>query len=309
LVKNKSILLVGGTGYIGLELYRHWRAHNTICYTGRHSPPQTTTEELEDYRYLDLGIKESIQQVVQERVYDYIIFLAAKVQIDMQSNAATLSKGDPLYDCNVGGVESFMEIAKETPSRIIYFSSMTVYDKETNSPVSEDSSLLPFHTYGQSKMLGEKKFAESLESSTARGTIVRIPGIFGGNRKEGYIHQILEKLRQDDPIFLDVEGVVYWEAMYIYDLISMLEDWMGCYAWDSSSCEVFNLCYGEETDFVATAHFLKKLTDSNSTISLSHNPTYGVFYMDNAKVSPYYSATRTYGYHRALRQYLNDRLL
>ena len=308
-VRNKSILLVGGTGYIGLELYRQWNPGNTICYTGRRSPSHVTPEELEDYRYLDLGVKESIHQVLRERVYDYIICLAARVQIDMQSSPTTLSKGDVLYDCNVEGLKSFMEIAKETPSRIIYFSSMTVYDKNNPSPVKEDSFLFPFHTYGQSKMLGEKKFAESLESSTASGAILRIPGIFGGKRQGGYIHHIVQKLRSEEPVFLDVGGVVYWETLYIYDLISMLEEWMECYPWGDSSCEIFNLCYGQETDFVGTAHSLKKLLGSTSTISLSEAPSYGVFYMDNTKVRQYWSPLQTYDYRAALRRYIHDSLV
>jgi nucleoside-diphosphate-sugar epimerase len=305
-VKNKNILLVGGTGYIGRELYRHWAPANTVYYTGRQPPPITTAEEQRDYRYLDLGAKESIRRVLEERSYDYIIFLAAKVQIDLSGSPVVLEKGDPLYRSNVEGVQNFMEIAQKIDSSIIYFSSMTVYDKEASSPVSENSTLSPFHTYGKSKVLAEEKFAHHLSSSNSRGAIVRIPGIFGGSRQGGYIHNVLHKLQADEPVHLDVDTIVYWEALYVRDLVVMLEDWIAGYRWPPFSCERFNLCYGEETDFVRTAYFLKTLTSSKSVISLSRDPTYATFYMDNTKISQYWTTTRTYGYHDALRHYARE---
>lgn len=307
-MRNKNILLVGGTGYIGWEIYQAWKPHNTVHYTGRRPPSRCNSTDLHNYRYLDLSNEESIRKTLLDHVYDYIIFLAAQVHIDMKTAPDTLSPGDALYESNVKGIENFMDVAAPLSASIIYFSSMTVYDHQNSPPVKEGDILRPFHTYGQSKMLGERKFIASVESASPSGAIVRIPGIFGGHRQGGYIHYLLQKFSEGAPVFLDVGSVTYWETMYIYDLLGMLEDWMQNYHWSSPYCEVFNLGYGEPTDFVETAYLLKKLTRSPSTIKLSQAPTYSPFYMDNAKISQYWAPTRTYEYSAALQHYITESL-
>jgi len=252
-----NTLVVGGKGYIGRHLKNIFP---DFIYVGR--------EEF------DLKEKKQISVYCQTVDIDTCIILSAT--IGYEKHVDFLSEP---FSTNVEGLNNLLDVLKEKNKemKIIYFSSMTVYAQNNTSPVQESSNLAPLHSYGLSKV-----YAEALvKYYDLRSVIIRIPGIYGGDRQSGLIYNTVHKLKQGEAINIDTSTLGYWETLHIDDMLLMFSGFLDRYKFDDKF-SVFNIAYGEKTDFISTIQFIKKQLKSNSIITV--NRKYRDFYLSNAKV-------------------------
>jgi len=154
-----NMYIVGGTGYIG----QHMKTiYPNAVYTGT--------------KDFDLLNKDEIANFFKDKIIDTCIFLSAKISF----NDTPVLNEEPFLTNNVG-LSNLLSVFKEKnlSPKIIYFSSMTVYDSNNFSPVSEESNLLPLHDYGLSKVLAEN----ILKFYGFKSLIIRIPEFSGGKGK------------------------------------------------------------------------------------------------------------------------------
>ena len=272
-----KILVVGGNGYIG----RHMKIKfPNFIYVGRNE--------------FDLNNKEQIHAFCKNLNIEKCIILSATISYEDE-----IDFNKEPFSTNFTGLNNLLSVLKKLNEEmnIIYFSSMTVYDKNAISPVVESSALAPLHTYGLSKV-----YAESLVRYYAmKSVIIRIPGIYGGDRKSGLIYNTVQKLKNNENVTIDTTGLGYWETLHIDDMLDMFSEFLDSYRY-SSEYEVFNIAYGQMTDMVETVEFIAEQAKSNSKIDV--NKKYKDFYLSNDKILNY--TKRPIKYRERLALYISE---
>lgn len=298
-MKVKRILLIGGTGYIGTAVYRQLSKNYLVNVTGRQSKPDFGG----NFQYLDYSDPSSIKTVLGREQYDLMVILAANKTI---KPLAQVNFKDSLFRDNVAGLNNLLiQIGTLPPPVVIFMSSMTVYSPDVTSPVKENSLLIPIHNYGLSKLIGEQLFSYHLRRWKGRGVIVRLPGVFGGQRQGGYIYFLIKQMLNNRPVEVNSTGLGFWEAIYLDDLVEIFTEFVRKYP-AGKQLEVFNLGYGKEVDFIKTADLIKRLIRSKSEIKVTKRD-YVKFFLDNHKISKYVNLKK-YSYSQALRRYIQTLL-
>ncbi|WP_303852392.1 NAD(P)-dependent oxidoreductase [Seleniivibrio woodruffii] len=248
-------LVVGGSGYIG----RHMR------------------KVLPEFIYLSSGdmnilSRISVAEYLNGRDVSLCIILAAVKSYD---RTADITK-EPFLT-NVAGLDILLSELKKRDVRIIYFSSMTVYSPENSGATDENGLIAPMHGYGLSKLYAEHMLCfHNLPTA-----VLRIPGVYGGERMDGYIHNAVRKIAKGETFEPDFTDMGYWCTIHIDDLLHMLIAFIHSYTFEKRF-EIFNLSYGEDTDPLATAVFIKKFLKSESEIR--HIGSYSKFYLTSSRL-------------------------
>ncbi|MCE3278365.1 MAG: NAD-dependent epimerase/dehydratase [Bacteroidetes bacterium] len=285
---NKNILIVGGSGYLGTHLRKSLSSFN-IFFTSR-TQKSSAIE-------LDL-LKDNTYNNIAGRSYEIIILLASSLK-----GLGTTELNPDFLETDTLGLSSFLQYIQNNKltKKIIFTSSMTVYGSHTINPVKEDFPLFPTSTYGLSKVLAEKILSFNCTFSEINGVILRIPGIYGGERKSGFIYNTALRCSNNDSIQLDTSNLGYWETINIVDLCSWINEFILKYDW-KSKIDVFNMSYGVKTDFIECADFIRQQLDSSSKIIAQKQ--YSDFYLDNSKIKKFISIEDKY--ELSLKNYLKE---
>ena len=269
-----KILLVGGTGYIGRHLEEALKnADFEVHITG------TINRNEKNYHRILFADEMSFQSL-SGKTFDLMIILASKLDAlgTTQLNHIDLKT-------NVTSYANFLEYAAQykLTKRIIYTSSMTVYGNQNKLPVEENGIINPVSTYGLSKYMAEIISSFYCNHHGVNGIGLRLPGIYGGERKSGYIYDVLTKCAHNEDITLYSNNLLYWETININDLCNIMLRFIEAYDW-KAVFQTFNVSYGEEIDFYETCYLIKSLLKSRSVITETGLKGYVPFYMSNTKM-------------------------
>jgi nucleoside-diphosphate-sugar epimerase len=292
-MKNR-ILLVGGSGYLGSHLVPHLRKNSYEVYiTG------TKKQDAQNYYQIDFQNPSSFQCLVNKK-FDLIIVLAACM--DAIGKQDLTHRDLRINTINFGHFLEF--IAKnEVGAKLIYTSSMTVYSKRNASPVKEGGQLEPMHIYGLSKVLAESIISFFCKKNSIPGVILRVPGIYGGNRKDGFIYNAIKQLKENKTFTLRTVNLGYWEAIYIYDLCDIINRFLRRYSWEKD-IDIFNISYGEETDICDTAKFIADNLGFPNNLNFKDKKGYLLFYLSNKKLANFVEIKQNY--FKSLKSYINQ---
>lgn len=272
----KKILLVGGTGYLGRHLTSLLKksSGSDIFITGSKKMQQ------DDYFQIDFDKQETFINIRQLR-FDLVIIFASKL-----GSLDTNILNHPDLTTNTMGYATFLQYLHDNQitQKILYTSSMTVYDPKNISPVREEARIGPVNTYGLSKYIAEVITEYFCVHNNFNGVILRLPGIYGGDKNNGFIYNTIKKAKDNLLIELDTKSLIYWETIYIYDLCEMICAFLKNYDWESS-LEIFNVSYGCETDFNVTAEFIIECLKKGQIHFKNYKKGYVPFYLSNHKIS------------------------
>ena len=287
---KSKILLVGGSGYLGRHLASELDNDFNLTLTG--------TKVMDKSAYFQVDYQNpSTYQNLKNCHFEMIVLLASSLQGLGQNNLDN--------DClaiNVVKFASFLQFISDEKltQKVIYISSMTVYAPQPKLPVDENGMLGPMSTYGLSKQLAEQTVAFFANQHQIKTLILRLPGIYGGDRKAGYIYNTILKALNNQAILINTADLGYWECIEIHDLCYAIKQLMINYDW-KHKVSVLNIGYGERTDFIDTAKFIVNELKSTSTLSYEGERGYEDFFMDNAqllnlvdKKSSYFDSLRKY---------------
>ncbi len=288
---KKNILLVGGSGYLGNHLRNVISNYNLFF---------TSTTGRENSIQLDFSDTKTFDNIKTQSNYDCIFILASSLL-----GLGTTELKNEYIQLDTLGLSNFLQFVNENKltEKIIYTSSMTVYGTDNVLPVKEDGVLNPLSTYGLSKVLGETILKFHCQSTTTKGVVLRIPGIYGGNRTSGFIYNTAQKCKKNESIAIDSSSLGYWETIHINDLSVSINEFIQNYDW-KNNFNIFNISYGTKTDFIDCASIIKETLNSTSEIIHKGNKGYVDFYLDNSKVKQY--VTINDNYISSLKSYLKS---
>ena len=169
---KKTVVLTGGTGFIGTALSRALlaRGYRIKIFTRR--MPAKRIENAE-YAVVSFEDKESLRNAAEGA--DYIVHMAARL-------FSRTREGFEL--ANITGTANLVKAAgslSKHPAKLIYISSLAAGGPAPSSaaPRTESMADAPVSNYGASKLGGEKKIREL--PATIRYTVLRPPIVYGKN--------------------------------------------------------------------------------------------------------------------------------
>ena len=207
-----------------------------------------------------------------------------------------------MYETNVEGTKNIMKLAP-LGSTVIYVSSMTVYSKDNSLPVIEDALCVPPHFYGFTKLLGEQVVRYYGDCRNVNYLILRLPGLYGGDRKDGYIYNTIVKAFKSKDVIIKTDGLVYWQAISVDEvdraLVLVFKNIQS-----NKMKNTFNICHNEDTDFISTAQYIVNELNSTSKVFVEQPIGYVKFPLSNKKMTETFGQIPVISYYESLKKYI-----
>lgn len=198
---NARILITGANGYIGRHLIAKYKEKKFLKISKKYN---------KDFIKCDLTSKNDILNLIQSYNITKIINLASFVPKNFKQYQSDKNNINELIIYNI------IELFK---CELVHISSLAIYEG-LNSPIIDEASKVVklYSNYSLSKYNSEHII---LNKYNYPYLIMRIPGIFGGDRKSGLIYNAIKKNLSGKKI--KIKSLVNnWSAMYIDDLLEIL---------------------------------------------------------------------------------------
>ncbi len=187
----KTILLVGGAGFIGSHLVENLKSMGStvFVYDCLKKPlidnaivdayieyRWKTVGKLADKLYVaDVCDNDKVSEVVKRHSIDTIVYLAALLSVESTSSWRNA------YLVQVEGLRHFLEasINDNNIGRFVFVSSSYVYGNFQQIPAPESHPRVPVDTYGRCKLIGEELTKLYADRGEFDFSIVRLSGVYG----------------------------------------------------------------------------------------------------------------------------------
>lgn len=244
MIAKKRILILGGLGFIGRNLFNALRTdgHEITILTDQlhedHAPDEAARKITVIGSILD---KSYIEQIVEG--YDVIYSLAG-------SSGAADSVKNPYHDLdnNLKGHLNILEACrKNNPNALLIFpSSRLVYGKPQTSLVDEHHPIQPESIYAIHKLTTEHYYLVYQRLYGIRSIILRISNPYGpyqrfGSNNYGILNWFIHKAVVGQPITLYGDGSQKRDFIFIDDVVSLLNK---CITAESMVGKVYNVGLG-----------------------------------------------------------------
>ncbi len=232
------IAIIGGAGFVGhhLALRLQSRGEQVLCVDSlsvnnlnvlgnplhrdmaerrlvllKHAGVPLYIEDATDY--------QALSHLVAPWKPDVIVHLAAVAHID-RSNANPVN----CFNNSLRTLLNSLDIARAVGSRIIYFSSSTVYGNFSKSIIDETEELTPIGIYGNFKLAGERICEGYSQAHGVPVTIVRPQALYGSRCVSGRVCQaFIEQAMAGEPIIIQGDSNEKLDFTYIGDLLAGLD--------------------------------------------------------------------------------------
>jgi len=288
-IENKSVLLVGGCGFIGHNLALHLKSlgarvsildslgvNNVISFS-------SYSEETKNQK-LYLKILTERQRLLREaKIPLYVqdarnyhamcsMFEQVEPQIVIQLAAvshANKSNKDPYhtFDHSMRTLENALDASKNKVEHFIFFSSSMVYGHFKEPVVTEETICEPLGIYGALKFGGEKLVIAYGQVFDLPYTIIRPSALYGERCVSRRVGQIfIENALTGKEITLYGDGSDQLDFTYIGDLVRGIQNVVEN---DNAKGQIFNLTYGEGRSLADMAKLMK---DHFPDLKISYKP-------------------------------------
>ncbi len=223
---KKAVLIIGGLGFIGKNLYRHLKKTDCIVHILSNIPlsekdPFVNEVDLQDIITGDITSPEDLNILSN---YSVIYSLAGL-------SGAANSIHDPYNDIktNLTGHLNILETCRMcNPHAVIVFpSSRLVYGKPVYTPVDEQHPLDPESIYAIHKLTAEQYYGLYHKIYKLRTIILRISNPYGpyqmfGEKKYGILNWFIHSSLQGSEIEIFGPGTQMRDYIYIEDLVELM---------------------------------------------------------------------------------------
>ena len=232
MIKNKSILITGGAGFIGTHLFETLIKEgnyitvidnfNKEYYTGKEENLASVTKNYEltkDYNIINGDLlEESIYHEIGVEI-DVIFHLAALAGVRYSiQNAEKVTKNNI-----VGSVNVFEYAQQNNIKKLVYASSSSVYGNPVYTPVDEIHPKNPISPYAVSKLCGEIYADYYYREYSLSITSLRFYTVYGPRgRPDMAIRKFFNLILQDKEIIIYGDGEQLRDFTYISDIVNGL---------------------------------------------------------------------------------------
>ena len=244
-MKNKKILITGGAGFIGFNLYNKLCKQNSVYVLDfKKKIIQKPFKKNCKFIYGDIANKNIFKELINKNIkFDFIYHLAAETSTFTSELNPTLC-----FKTNVMGSLNLFEFCKATkPKNLIFSSSMAVYGKDSSN-ASEKNIPKPISYYGLSKLNGEKILLNLIDVGI-NVKIFRIFNAYGifqdyNNPHQGMLSIYLAQIYRNSKVKVTGSLNRSRDFIYIDDIISAFTNNK---ILNFKNSNIFNLGSGKET--------------------------------------------------------------
>jgi len=238
---SERILIIGGSSYIGSNLYEELNENHDVLFTYNTKLPQRISQKGKAVR-LDITSPDCFNALEGEK-FSTIIWSS-----QAPNYSQDLKNYQSLLEVNVLGLQKTLEFARlNSVKKFIYLSSGSIYKTPSNSaPLSEDSDITRDSFYGYSKYVGEQ-ICEHYSSDTMQVCSLRLFTVYGPKQQNKLFPNIIQKIRLGKEIILNQKKGLVFTSIYIKDLVNIIHnlikrDFKNNYSlFNTSSDEVLDL--------------------------------------------------------------------
>lgn len=243
-LKEKKILITGGSGFIGLNLMR------------RLEKLKAKTINYDISRGDDISDAKRLEQVIRQK-FDIIFHLAGfSGSSESNNNIEKSFKINTLATVNL-----FDLVLKHSPkTKIILSNSRLEYGKPQYLPVEEKHPTLPTSTYGLSKLLASQMALAYHKSNSLKVTIFRTSNVYGPHPKQhtqdyNIINHFIDLAKKNGCIDIYGDGNQLRDYLYIDDMVDAFI--LGTKL--KKNGQIFNLGYGKGIKFKEMVKLIIKI--------------------------------------------------
>ncbi len=173
---------------------------------------------------------------------------------------------------------------KHRVRRIIYLSTDEIYGMLRVREVTEHSEMVSPNIYAATKYLAE----QVIRQSGMPYYILRLPGIVGRDWGDNFIYRTMEKVRNQDDVYIYNGQKEFNNLVDIDDLVQFIM--VLCNKIECPASETFVIGNCEKIKLLELVEFMKEMYDSSSEIHDDENPVGRYFTLNVEKAV-------SYGYH------------
>ncbi len=265
-MNRKNILITGGAGFIGFNLYlKLFKKNNIYILDFKKKIIQKPFQKNTKFIFGDISKKNTFKNLIKKKIrFDFIYHLAAE-------SSTFISEQNPeqCYKTNLIGTLNLFEYCKITkPKNLIFSSSMTIYGKDSRKS-SEKSNPQPMSHYGLTKLSGEKILLK-LNNYGVNVKIFRIFNAYGvfqdyNNPLQGMLSIYLSQVHRNS--IVNVTGSLSRSRDFIY-----IDDIINAFTYskilNNKKNNIFNLGTGKEVKVITLLKLLFKLTNKKYKVKI-----------------------------------------
>ena len=236
-------LITGANGYIGKHFLTKFNENQFLKISRKSS---------EGFIKCDLSSKNDVLNLIESFKITKIINLASFVPKNKDQYHSEENKINDLITSN---------IVKFFNCKLIHISTLAIYE-HTNSLIIDESTNIKeiFSKYSQSKYNSENIIINNYSHPYL---ILRIPGIFGGDRRSGLIYNAIKNNLLGKKI--KVEFILKnWSSMYIDDFLEILNQSNNIQLKDS---KIINVNYEKQFSIYEILNIISKSIIKKETYS------------------------------------------
>lgn len=255
-----KILVTGVSGFLGKRVLNriiNQYGADSIVALSSYNVQGVQTVLHNDYSF---G-KDSLASIINT---DYILLHLGAVTPKMKEDYSKVN----FFMDNIRTTRYLLSHLPYCPNRIIYASSIDVYDRSTNTVIDEKSRIQASSAYGLSKYISEMLVKEYCENNSVPYSIGRIGNIYGPGEFQysKIVGSFIAKCIKGDDIILYAGGKSIRNLYYIDDLCESL-----IYLMNTRDNVTVNLVSEKEYTTKAIAEIAVNVTSSSSKIILDDN--------------------------------------
>ena len=207
-MSRKSVLLIGGAGYLGqnlLEVFSARRSPLDITYAELH--PLTNTE----FKFLPIDVLSMDSVNALPDTFDIVINLVGQV-----SNPSNLS-----FRLNTEGVKNIIDYVKNSGSQLIHMSTLNVFGS-SDTTIHENSAASPESPYAAFKLFAEYQISSFLDAD--KYSILRLSNLYASGQPKGILAYLLRSLHSDKKLFFNNNGDLFRHYLNVQDAANIVAD-------------------------------------------------------------------------------------
>ena len=258
-LKNKTILITGGAGYLGSFLVKSLREKGADVYNI--SKEAVASEH--DFP-VDITNFDELDPIIQQINPDIVYHLAANI-----SRNRNFSIFENMLQVNVIGTFNLLESLKQTDYKQFIFTSTSEIYGNNASPFHEDLLPMPVSPYSLTKVMAEQLIKTFSQQYNRNYTILRLFNFYGKNMSEDFfISQMINNLRRGED-FLMTKGEQKRDFIFVEDVVRALI----LAAEKPDACnETFNVCSGVGSPLASLATMINIKIDGTAKVKIGALP-------------------------------------